>query len=171
MPKNTKGGSGHKKQKNKPNGPRVRRAVDIAKRPKEFEVYGRILRPLGNRRMEVYTQIPDTNEYQTIMCRIRGSLRTRMSPDDYVLVQLYDFNTKQGQIVDVYNSADVDSLRHANLWDMTDHKPDSTGNPMEADNGFSSSDETDADSESDAEEKVNVKDQGTPSWMTDGDVI
>ncbi len=150
MPKNTKGGSGHKKQKNKPIGSRMRRAIDIAKQAKEFEVYGRVIRPLGNRRMEVYTQIPDSNEYQTITCRIRGSLRTRMAPDDYVLVQLYDFNTKQGQIADVYTSADVDALRHANLWDMTDYKPDLTGRPVDADHGLPSSDE-DSDFEEESE--------------------
>jgi translation initiation factor IF-1 len=152
MPKNTKGGSGHKKQKNKPSGSRLRRAVDIAKRPKEFEVYGRVLRSLGNRRMEVYTQIPETNEYQTITCRIRGSLRTHMAPDDYVLVQLFDFNIKQGQIADVYSSVDVDTLIQANLWDMTNYKPDVTGKPY--DHGLPSSEEdSDFSEESEQEEE------------------
>jgi translation initiation factor IF-1 len=132
MPKNTKGGTGHKKQKNSSAHPKVRRAVDIGKKSDEFEVYGRVLRSLGNRRMEVYTQIPNSpSEYQTVVCRIRGSLRKRIVPDDYVLVQLFDFNLKQGQIADVYTLDEVQSLVRANVWDMTSFKPDETGRPVD----------------------------------------
>ncbi len=136
MPKNTKGGTGHKKQKNSSAHPKTRRAVDIAKKSAEFEVYGRVLRPLGNRRMEVYTQIPDSKtEYQTVMCRIRGSLRKRIAQDDYVLVQLFDFDIKHGQIADVYTLDEVEALKKIGMWDMTDFKPDLTGKPKEADDG------------------------------------
>jgi len=133
MPKNTKGGTGHKKQKNSSGASksRLRRAVDICKKKEEFEVYGRVLRSLGNRRMEVYTQVPDSVAYQTIVCRIRGSLRKRIVADDYVLVQLFDFNVKQGQIADVYSLDEVQALNNANLWDMTSFKPDETGRPAD----------------------------------------
>jgi translation initiation factor IF-1 len=168
MPKNTKGGSGHKKQKNKPMGNKIRRAVDIAKKPEEFEVYGRVLRPLGNRRMEVYTQIPNSNEYQTIVCRIRGSLRTHMAVDDFVLVQLFDFNTKQGQIADVYSSADVDTLIHARCWDMTSARPDSTGRP--ADLNEMSEDDDRSESDSDTSSNDEDTEKAAPA-VQDIDVI
>ncbi len=159
MPKNTKGGTGHKKQKNSSSHPKLRRAVDIAKKKDEFEVYGRVLRSLGNRRMEVYTQIPNSTEHQTVVCRIRGSLRKRIIPDDYVLVQLFDFNTKQGQIADVYAHEEVETLIRANLWDMTTYKPDDTGRP--ADSTIVESDEddwmpSDEEDDDDSTEEENI---------------
>jgi hypothetical protein len=74
-----------------------------------------------------------------------------MAPDDYVLVQLFDFNTKQGQIADVYAAADVEALIHANLWDMTDYKPDLTGKPVNADRDMPS-DESDFEEEDESSE-------------------
>jgi translation initiation factor IF-1 len=153
MPKNTSGGSGHKRQKNKPNGARVRRAADIAKKSDECEVYGRVLKPLGNRRMQVYTQIPGSTEYQTIVCRIRGSLRTRISPDDYVLVQLFDFNTNQGQIAEVYTQSDIEILQRANLWDMTSSRPDESKTPGGSYDDISESEEEDETDASEAEDE------------------
>jgi translation initiation factor IF-1 len=155
MPKNTKGGNSHKKQKNSSAHPKIRRAVDIAKKAGEFEVYGRVLRPLGNRRMEIYCQIPDSKEYQTIVCRIRGVLRKRIVPDDYVLVQLFDFNIniKQGQIADVYTVDEVESLIVADLWDMTDFKPDVTGRPVDKAESSDEFEMTESEEESESEEE------------------
>ncbi len=158
MPKNTSGGSGHKRQKNKPTGTRVRRAVDIAKKADECEVYGRVLRSLGNRRMQVYTQIPGSTEYQTIVCRIRGSLRTRISPDDYVLVQLFDFNTNQGQIAEVYDQSDIEILQRANLWDMTSNRPDDNKTPGGVYDDISES-EDDTDGSEDSEDEPGKADK------------
>ena len=156
MPKNKTGGSSHKKQKNKPIGGKIRRAIDIAKSddPKDYEVYGRILRPLGNRRMEVYCQThSNPAEYQTITCRIRGSFRTNIGVDDYVLVQLYDFNTKQGQIVDSYSSDEVIMLHKDGRWDMTRTKPINGPSASAIESDISDmSDISDSDSDADTDD-------------------
>jgi translation initiation factor IF-1 len=75
--------------------------------------------------MEVYVQsTSDSTVYLNIKCRIRGALRAKISPEDYVLVQIFDFNSEQGQIVDVYTSDEVSGLIKAGLWDMTFKKPE-----------------------------------------------
>ena len=164
MTKNTKGGSGHKKQRKTIIGgkskPKLISELAKSENPAAFEVYGRVINALGNRRMNVFCQLPDKPlECTTITCRIRGSLRTRISTDDYVLVQLYDFNLKQGQIINVFTQDDVNTLTREGLWDMPRSKPASA---IKMPND---SDIDDSDSEDQSQE-----DQKTKGADSDDDV-
>ena len=81
MPKNLRGGTGHKKRKNKPTIV-ARKPTEIAKDfdPIHFEVYGKINKAMGNRRFEVSCQKHD--DYQSlkvIICALKGSIRKRIN--------------------------------------------------------------------------------------------
>ena len=115
MPKNTTGGSGHKKRKN--SNPPIRKNVDDLKKNNEFEFYAKCTKPLGNRRFEVLYQKQDGAQ-MTLHCRLAGSCRKKIQKDSYVLVQLFPFNLNQGQIVNVFDQEDVNALKYARLWDL-----------------------------------------------------
>lgn len=115
MPRNTTGGSGHKKRKNS-DAP-IRKNVDDLKKNNEFEFYGKCIKPLGNRRFEVLYQKQDGGE-NTLHCRLAGSCRKKIQKDSFVLVQLFPFNLNQGQIVNVFDQEDVNALKNARLWDF-----------------------------------------------------
>ena len=130
MPKNTKGGSGHKRMKN--NGPPILKNVQDLKKSsnsEDFEFYGKCIKPLGNRRFEVLAQAPN-NTTVTLHCRLAGSCRKKIQKDAFVLVQLFPFNLTQGQIANVYDSDDVNALKKAGVWDFITHEDD----PFEIEN-------------------------------------
>lgn len=120
MPRNN-GGNKHKKRKNR-GVSKGRKLEDIAKDfdPTTYEVYGLVTKPLGNRRFEVMCQKLNTPSEleEAIICSIKGSFRRKIARDNYVLVKLYDFNTKQGQIIDAYREDEILSLKGADLWDF-----------------------------------------------------
>jgi translation initiation factor IF-1 len=120
MPIN-KGGNKHKKKRNK-GTTKGRKLEDIGKDfdPTTYEVYGVVTKPLGNRRFEVVCQkLKTPNELESaIICSIKGSFRRKIVRDNYVLVKLYDFNTKQGQIIDSYREDEIVSLKESDLWDF-----------------------------------------------------
>ena len=120
MPRNN-GGNKHKKRKNKGTS-KGRKLEDIAKDfdPTTFEVYGLVTKPLGNRRFEVVCQnLNKPSELdKAIICSIKGSFRRKIARDNYVLVKLYDFNTRQGQIIDAYREDEIISLKESDLWDF-----------------------------------------------------
>ena len=131
MPKNTKGGSGHKRMKN--NGPTILKNVQDLKKSSnkdDFEFYGKCLKPLGNRRFEVLAQAPN-NTTVTLHCRLAGSCRKKIQKDAFVLVQLFPFNLSQGQIANVYDIDDVNALKKAGMWDFTTADED---DPFEIEN-------------------------------------
>ena len=120
MPRNN-GGNKHKRRKNKGTS-KGRKLEDIAKDfdPATYEVYGLVTKSLGNRRFEVVCQKLNTpSELEdAIICSIKGSFRRKIARDNYVLVKLYDFNTKQGQIIDAYREDEILSLKESDLWDF-----------------------------------------------------
>lgn len=123
MPKNIKGGTGHKKRKNKPIV-KIRKIEEIAKDadPKSYEVYGLVQKTMGNRRFSVLCQsITDPTDVTTLNCSIKGSYRRRICNDMYVLVRLYDFNLNQGQIIDSYTDDELKLINSAGLWDFPEH--------------------------------------------------
>ena len=148
MVKNIHGGTGHKKNKNKPTMA-VRKIEDIAKNPNpaEFESYGVIVKPMGNRRFMVSCQeLGDPGLLRELNCSLRGAYRKNVCAGEYVLIKIFDFNTKQGIIIDAYREGEVDSIKRAGLWDFPDDglKKDIAATP-------SAPDMTDSDSESDQE--------------------
>lgn len=118
MPRNTVGGSKHKRKKN--NIPKERKLDDIAKNndPNEFEGYGIIVKATGSRRFQVCAQLPNKpKELKNVICSLKGSIRKRVNVNDYVLVKYFNYNTDQCMIVDNYTHDEVAALRYNNLWD------------------------------------------------------
>jgi len=122
MPKNTTGGSGHKKRKNS-DAP-LRKNLDDLKKNSEFDFFAKCTKPLGNRRFEVTYHNSDGQE-MTLHCRLAGSCRKKIQKDTFVLVQLFPFNLKQGQIVNVFDNEDVGALKKAGLWDFKESEKNS----------------------------------------------
>jgi translation initiation factor IF-1 len=119
MPKNIRGGTGHKRNKNK-NFKTAIKITDLAKKAEDGEVYGRIIGIMGNCRFKVACQGQGDaadSLAPPIICALRGSVRRRAGLHDYVLVALFDFNKSQGQITMVYKPEEVTSLKRAGLWD------------------------------------------------------
>ena len=105
---------------------KVRKIEDIARNAAESEVYGQVLRAVGNRRFEVTCQIFGSSEQdteaptgQTIICALKGSYRKRINKDSYVLVKLYEFNQTQGMIIDSYTDEELAAMKRMKLWDFT----------------------------------------------------
>jgi initiation factor 1A len=163
MVKNTKGGAGHKKQKNKPTGGqgKLKTVAELAKSedPNSGEVYGRVTAALGDKRMRVYCQDPSGEDgYKTMVCHIRGAVRTRICIDDYVLVQLHSSDFKKGEILYAYSNDDVECLISANLWDMKKCKQASSVKmPNESDDSDSESEHDDIDNDSEVEMETEEK--------------
>lgn len=122
MPRNTKGGSKHKRKKNYV--VRERKPDSICKDPDptELEAYGKVIKAGGNRRFSVCCQkANEPAELTTIMCRIKGSFRKRIRPDDYVLVKHFGFSD-QAQIIDVYNPDELTGLKLRDMWDFPEEE-------------------------------------------------
>lgn len=169
MPRNTRGGTGHKKGKNKPTI-KTRKVSDIAKDfdPDEFEVYGKIVAARGNRRFEVLCQkIEDPSAMMSLVCKIKGSYRKRISKDMYVLIKLCDFNQSQGQIIDSYTNDELKLIKDAGKWDFNEH-----GSSAENERERVLLPESDSDSfDSESEEVVEVVEERpvSGSWNHDDD--
>lgn len=133
MPGKNRGGKKHKRGK-KQTTTRIRNLDDIAKRQDHggTVVYGRVMKPTGNRRFEVLCQKDDEksatgqgdDELQTLVCSLKGSYRKRISKHMYVLVQLHDYNVSQGIIIDSYTEDEVEGLKEADLWDYPEGEID-----------------------------------------------
>jgi initiation factor 1A len=124
MPKNTRGGGKHRGNKNKPivSTPKPE---DIAKSVINRTVYGLVLQAMGDRRFKVKCQsLDDPLTLTDRICRLRGKFRRNITKDDYVLVEIYEFNQNQSCIISGYKDAEVNSLKHANLWDFPNIKTD-----------------------------------------------
>jgi initiation factor 1A len=78
---NVKGGKNYKKSKNTPDGPIFTEAA-------EDQLYGRIVRNLGNSNMLVYC-----NDNKRRICHIRGGIRKKMwlNVGDIILVSVREF--------------------------------------------------------------------------------
>lgn len=118
MPRNTKGGSKHKRKKNYVVKERKPDVICKDMNPEELEAYGKVIKAVGNRRFSVCCQKKDNpQELTTMMCKIKGSFRKRIKPDDYVLVKHFGF-CDQAQIVDVYTDNELEVLKMRGMWDF-----------------------------------------------------
>lgn len=153
MPRNQKGGNKSKRGKNS-RPVKTRKLDEIAKDfdPKEYESYGRVTKELGNKRFNVRCQkheYPD--ELIEIVCSLKGSFRKRIHRDSYVLIKLYEFNQRQGQIIDVYNDDELEQLKNNELWDFPEELL--LEEKQEIDLPSNSDSDSDSDSEPDDESK------------------
>lgn len=171
MPKNTKGGS--KFKRNKTYVPKERKPDAICKdpNPEELEAYGKVLKAGGNRRFSVCCQkVENPDELTTITCKIKGSFRKRVHPDDYVLVKYYGFS-EQAQIIDVYSSTELDILKSMDMWDFPDLKTVQKHRNEELDLGFDlssgSGSESDNDDDNQSAQQVRIAESTDES---DGDI-
>jgi translation initiation factor IF-1 len=87
---------------------------DIACDNNEGQSYGKIIKDEGNRRFR--TQVGFGENQREMVCSIRGAFRKRVTVDSYVLVQIYEFNHNQAQIMDVYSDKEIDQLRIVGLF-------------------------------------------------------
>lgn len=118
MPKNTKGGKKHKSKKNTVT--KSRKLEDIAKNfsNNTCQSYGQIIKVSGNRRFKVRCQIINQpTELREMTCRITGSCRKFVKMNDYVLLDVFDFNHNQAQIIEVYSPEEIEALKRNKLWD------------------------------------------------------
>jgi len=168
MPKNTKGGSKHKRKKNYVVKERKPDAICKDTNPEELEAYGKVIKAGGNRRFSVCCQkIDNPDELTILMCRIKGSFRKRVRNDDYVLVKHFGFSD-QAQIIDVYTNDELAVLKMRELWDfpedevVTKHKEhdlydlgDISENEDEDEKNKNGNEQEDSD-ESESEEDVDI---------------
>lgn len=126
MPKNTTGGSGHKRRKNNDTTVKsAKKAEDLQKNVDKaaHEYYAVVEKPLGGRRFKVQCQAVDnTAEVQDLTVKLAGACRMKISPGTFVLVQRFPFNLNQGGIVQVYADDDVQTLKFAKIWDFPEKK-------------------------------------------------
>lgn len=166
MPKNTHGGKGHRRCKNKPNI-KIRKVHEIAKdpNPEEYEVYGYVMRPLGSKRFEVLCQqVSEPSETTVLKCLLQKSCKMWINKGSYVLVKRYDFNENQGQIIDCYKEDEIASIKKANLWDFPDNNntdaqvaPDSYMPEMDSSSDESDDEQPTVQSDADADDDdVNI---------------
>lgn len=105
---NGKGGKGHKKRKNKNVDDMVRQLIF----KEEGQVYGQILKVLGNGRFLV--ECYDKGEkIISRICTIRGKMRRRewISCGDVILVSLRDFQDDRADIILKYYPDEVRKLK------------------------------------------------------------
>lgn len=167
MPKNTKGGSGHKKTKNT-SGLRGRKIESMRKNPDpaELESYGKVTKASGNRRFVVDCQKPGTSGVVTISCVIRGSMRHRVNTDNYVLVKHFGFSN-QAQIIDVYSQDEVELLKSYGYWDYSDAPSSGDKSKSTYGDDLISDDDDDACEDADADTNADTDTDGKDSSNED----
>lgn len=114
MVKNQKGGKGHKKSRNSTGKPR--RLEDKTK-DSENQYYGKIIKAVGDRRFQV--EFTMNGEIHKEVFKLAGAIRKCVHITSYVLLQqgVYSEKGENGRIVEVYDEAEVQRLRHKGLWD------------------------------------------------------
>jgi len=121
MPRNKSGGSRFKRIKNV-DDTKARKAEDIAKDSKKGELYGRVVKEVGNRRFIVFSQpLKEGDAYLEINCGLKGSYRKRISGGQYVLLQNWEFergSQPRGTIIDGYTDTEVKKMEARSLWDF-----------------------------------------------------
>jgi translation initiation factor IF-1 len=131
MPKNTSGGSGHKKRKNKDvTLLTCKKAEDLVKNsaPEAHEYYAVVERPLGGRRFLVECQtVQNSSDLDSLNVKLSGACRNKITNGTFVLVQRFPFNLKQGGIVQVYSDDDIATLKFAKVWDFPTKKIKASG--------------------------------------------
>jgi translation initiation factor IF-1 len=131
MPRNTVGGSGHRKRKNHVHFQQTD-FKDLLCDQSDHTAYGRVVRPLGSRRYEVQCMLvtaeDDKPRLVARQCRLKKGVRVPSSgasgkgsslpTGSYVLIQFYPFNTDQAQIVYRYNPEELQRLKKHESWNL-----------------------------------------------------
>lgn len=130
MGKNLFGGNRAKGMKRRTNTVKIKNISDIQKSPRDCIFYGKTVSALGNKRFSVLCQVPEMpggpfRDYKKIVCNLKHGSGT-ISVDQYVLVQLWEFNINQGTILFQLTNDDVMTLKAHDLWDFRDKGPSST---------------------------------------------
>ena len=120
MPKNTKGGKGHKRQKNSTNVNKFNpKNVPFRSRSlTDRQYYCKVVKPLGNRRFEVISYETDDEGPRTFLAH-KSKSRKRggyIVANDNVLVSARGFATddKKVDIIHKYNDQEFDYLKKSN---------------------------------------------------------
>jgi translation initiation factor IF-1 len=89
---------------------------------KDLEVYGKVVKPCGDRKFQVYCQkLDEPDKLFTLVCKMKGSLRPRISKDDFVLIKLSDYGlSEQGFIVEKITPEIMDTIIKMGQWDYPD---------------------------------------------------
>lgn len=126
MPKNQTGGSSHKRRKNAPSQKIDRKVTNIARNADDNQVYGKVEKALGACRFSVLCQDllepKNPDKYSKINCKLKGSIKKRISAGDVVLVQLWQINEAneiKGTIVDSYKEHEISALTRMGLFDFS----------------------------------------------------
>ena len=136
MPKNIKGGQGHKRHKNKPVEQTNRRDLIIRDGPAQN--YGLITKALGDFRMSLVD--PDNRKY---IARIRGKLkgRQRIKPGDLVLFSYRDTGEQKVDIIMKYSEDQAKRIIRSEGLKFPESENSFLNNNVKADIVFSSSEE------------------------------
>ncbi len=86
--------------------------------PAEGEILGKVLELLGDNRVKVVCQ-----DGEVRVARIPGRYRKRLwlKPGDYVIVAVWDFDPKKGDVVHKYEKRDLDELRRRGYAEVIDN--------------------------------------------------
>lgn len=124
MPKNTKGGKRHKRSRGFSTADR--KPHDIAKDAKDGQLYGLVMKAVGNRRFIVKCQAKtDEDPYLEVNCGLKGSYTKTIKAGQYVLLQDWQFERNaqpRGTIIDGYTDNEVKKMDTHGLWDYNDVK-------------------------------------------------
>lgn len=136
MPKNIKGGQGHKRHKNKPVEQTNRRDLIIRDGPAQN--YGLITKALGDFRMSLVD--PNNTKY---IARIRGKLkgRQRIKPGDLVLFSYRDTGEQKVDIIMKYSEDQAKRIIRSEGLKFPESENSLLNNNVKADIVFSSSEE------------------------------
>lgn len=102
-----KGGNKQKKKANRSKNVQEARKLEI--REDDTQIYGQIIKALGNCKMQV-----KCHDGKDRMCHIRGKMRNRgarLVTDDIVLISIRDFQNNEGDIIFKYTSDEVRKLK------------------------------------------------------------
>ena len=107
MPKNKKGGKGHKKGKNIPN---VKKELVLRE---DCQEYGQVISMLGDMRVEVECLNEEGNLYKKRKCKIRGNMRKRcwINKGDIILIGLRDYEDDKADVIHKYDFDEVIRLK------------------------------------------------------------
>ena len=107
MPKNKKGGKGHKKGKNIPN---VKKELVLRE---DCQEYGQVISMLGDMRVEVECLNEEGSLYKKRKCKIRGNMRKRcwINKGDIILIGLRDYEDDKADVIHKYDFDEVIRLK------------------------------------------------------------
>lgn len=117
MARNFRGGKKTKRSKTS-HYRKLRNIQDISKDMScDTLMYGKISKACGSRRFEVQCKVPHRDEIRRYVCKLNGSIKKLIKPDDYVLVDILGLGRDSGRIIEYYTPDEIRSLKREKLWD------------------------------------------------------